>query len=112
MPVLKPLPLSSFAAAFRPFTLRPLITSQSPLAKPPRLAATRLEAVTRQFSSSSPIMAPIQKECDYLVIGGGSGGLASGRRASSMYGKKVIAIESNRLGGTCVNVGYALFRGV
>ncbi|KAF2430719.1 hypothetical protein EJ08DRAFT_660652 [Tothia fuscella] len=50
-------------------------------------------------------MAPIPKECDYLVIGGGSGGLASGRRASGMYGKKVIAIESKRLGGTCVNVG-------
>ncbi|KAF1991086.1 glutathione reductase [Aulographum hederae CBS 113979] len=50
-------------------------------------------------------MAPIQKECDYLVIGGGSGGLASGRRASGMYGAKTIAIESKRLGGTCVNVG-------
>jgi glutathione reductase (NADPH) len=50
-------------------------------------------------------MAPIRKECDYLVIGGGSGGLASARRASSMYGAKVIAIESKRLGGTCVNVG-------
>ena len=51
-------------------------------------------------------MAPIPKEFDYLVIGGGSGGLASGRRASSLYGAKVIAIESKRLGGTCVNVGY------
>ncbi|KAI9738553.1 MAG: Glutathione reductase [Candelina submexicana] len=50
-------------------------------------------------------MAPIRKECDYLVIGGGSGGLASGRRASGQHGAKVIAIESNRLGGTCVNVG-------
>ncbi|KAI9714406.1 MAG: Glutathione reductase [Bogoriella megaspora] len=50
-------------------------------------------------------MAPIQKECDYLVIGGGSGGLASARRASGMYGAKTIAIESKRLGGTCVNVG-------
>lgn len=49
-------------------------------------------------------MAPTPKECDYLVIGGGSGGLASGRRASS-YGAKTIAIESARLGGTCVNVG-------
>lgn len=49
-------------------------------------------------------MAPISKECDYLVIGGGSGGLASARRASQ-YGAKAIAIESNRLGGTCVNVG-------
>ncbi|EME38552.1 hypothetical protein DOTSEDRAFT_181781 [Dothistroma septosporum NZE10] len=50
-------------------------------------------------------MAPIQKECDYLVIGGGSGGLASARRASGMYGAKVIAVENKRLGGTCVNVG-------
>jgi glutathione reductase (NADPH) len=50
-------------------------------------------------------MAPITKECDYLVIGGGSGGLASARRASGWYGAKTIAIESKRLGGTCVNVG-------
>ena len=73
-----------------------------------RLAAQRLSAVSRQFSSSSTVMAPVQKECDYLVIGGGSGGLASARRASGMYGAKTIAIESKRLGGTCVNVGYVL----
>ncbi|KAI9330376.1 hypothetical protein DFJ73DRAFT_91161 [Zopfochytrium polystomum] len=41
---------------------------------------------------------------DYLVIGGGSGGIASARRAAS-YGAKVAVIESNRWGGTCVNVG-------
>lgn len=51
-------------------------------------------------------MAPIAKHYDYLVIGGGSGGLASGRRAAAMYGKKVGIIESGRLGGTCVNVGF------
>ncbi|KFY61856.1 hypothetical protein V496_04842 [Pseudogymnoascus sp. VKM F-4515 (FW-2607)] len=50
-------------------------------------------------------MAPIVKECDFLVIGGGSGGLACARRASGMYGVKTIAIEAKRLGGTCVNVG-------
>ena len=50
-------------------------------------------------------MAPIQKECDYLVLGGGSGGLASARRASAMYGAKSIVVEVARLGGTCVNVG-------
>ncbi|KAI9688482.1 MAG: Glutathione reductase [Bathelium mastoideum] len=50
-------------------------------------------------------MAPIQKECEYLVIGGGSGGLASARRASGIYGAKTISIENKRLGGTCVNVG-------
>ncbi|GES83684.1 glutathione reductase [Rhizophagus clarus] len=46
-----------------------------------------------------------RKQYDYLVIGGGSGGLGSARRASS-YGFKVAVIESSgRLGGTCVNVG-------
>jgi glutathione reductase (NADPH) len=50
-------------------------------------------------------MAPIKQHFDYLVIGGGSGGLASGRRAAAMYKKKVGIIESGRLGGTCVNVG-------
>src|SRR5690606_8632852 len=43
-------------------------------------------------------------EYDYLVIGGGSGGVATARRAAE-YGAKVLLIESDRLGGTCVNVG-------
>jgi glutathione reductase (NADPH) len=41
---------------------------------------------------------------DYLVIGGGSGGLASAQRAAD-YGASVGLIEYQRLGGTCVNVG-------
>ena len=41
---------------------------------------------------------------DYLVIGGGSGGIASANRAA-MYGQKVALIEAKQLGGTCVNVG-------
>lgn len=72
----------------------------------PRTAESRLSSLSRQFSSTSHIMAPVSKECDYLVIGGGSGGLASARRASGYYSARTIAIESNRLGGTCVNVGY------
>jgi len=45
-------------------------------------------------------------ECDYdyLVIGAGSGGIASARRAAT-YGAKVAVVENGRLGGTCVNVG-------
>lgn len=50
-------------------------------------------------------MAPITKETDYLVIGGGSGGLASARMASSKFGVKATIVEAKRLGGTCVNVG-------
>ncbi|WP_439641353.1 glutathione-disulfide reductase [Nevskia sp.] len=43
-------------------------------------------------------------QCDYAVLGGGSGGIASARRAAQ-YGAKVVLIEPDRLGGTCVNVG-------
>jgi glutathione reductase (NADPH) len=50
-------------------------------------------------------MAPITKETDYLVIGGGSGGLGSARAAAGRFGTKAMIIENKRLGGTCVNVG-------
>lgn len=44
------------------------------------------------------------KHYDYIVIGGGSGGIASVNRAA-MYGKKCALIERSEIGGTCVNVG-------
>lgn len=68
------------------------------------MASSRLSALSSHFSTTSTTMAPVPKECDYLVIGIGSGGIASARRAAK-HGAKVIAIESKRYGGTCVNVG-------
>ncbi|MDO4776443.1 MAG: glutathione-disulfide reductase [Cardiobacteriaceae bacterium] len=44
------------------------------------------------------------KHFDLICIGGGSGGIATARRAAE-YGAKVAVVESARLGGTCVNVG-------
>jgi glutathione reductase (NADPH) len=41
---------------------------------------------------------------DLFVIGGGSGGIATARRAAE-YGAKVGLAEVGRLGGTCVNRG-------
>mgnify|MGYP000199109741 CR=1 FL=1 len=41
---------------------------------------------------------------DLVVLGGGSGGIATARRAAQ-HGAKVLLIEPGRLGGTCVNVG-------
>ena len=38
------------------------------------------------------------------VMGGGSGGIASARRAA-LLGARVGLIEPNHLGGTCVNLG-------
>ncbi|MCA9490110.1 MAG: glutathione-disulfide reductase [Myxococcales bacterium] len=41
---------------------------------------------------------------DLVVIGGGSGGVRAARVAASL-GARVVLIEGQRLGGTCVNVG-------
>lgn len=41
---------------------------------------------------------------DLIVIGGGSGGIATARRAAK-HGARVALIEQGALGGTCVNVG-------
>lgn len=62
---------------------------------------TRQSSVFRNFTMDST--APVI-EYDYLVLGGGSGGIASARRAAE-FGVKVGLVENGRLGGTCVNVG-------
>ncbi|MDQ2069708.1 glutathione-disulfide reductase [Natronospira bacteriovora] len=49
-------------------------------------------------------MASGQYDFDLIIIGGGSGGIATARRAAE-YGQKVAVVEAQRLGGTCVNVG-------
>lgn len=41
---------------------------------------------------------------DFLVLGGGSAGIAAAVRAAR-HGARVAVLEPNRLGGTCVNVG-------
>jgi len=72
-------------------------------------AATRLGAAALSTQTGSD-------HYDYLVIGAGSGGVASARRAA-MYGKRVVLVERGPewaeggervgagYGGTCVNVG-------
>src|SRR5690348_18304338 len=44
------------------------------------------------------------KQSDLLVMGGGSGGIATAVRAAT-HGAKVTLFEPNELGGTCVNRG-------
>lgn len=53
---------------------------------------------------SSPLSENRMKTFDYIVIGGGSGGIASANRAA-IYGARVLVIEEKAIGGTCVNVG-------
>ncbi|RAL11962.1 glutathione-disulfide reductase GLR1 [Aspergillus homomorphus CBS 101889] len=81
------------------------------LRQPTSTPIARLTSLTRQFSSTSATadsnkMAPVEvQQYDYIVLGGGSGGSGSGRRAAGWYGAKTLIVESGRSGGTCVNVG-------
>ena len=80
----------------------------------PIASGSRLSSIARHFSSSpqprssnSSTMAPVEtQQYDYIVLGGGSGGSGSARRAAGWYGAKTLIVESGRSGGTCVNVGY------
>jgi hypothetical protein len=69
-------------------------------------SSTRVNRIRPAFGrvlAMSTNNAP-EYDFDYLVIGAGSGGIASARRAAT-YGAKVAVVEKARLGGTCVNVG-------
>jgi heterodisulfide reductase subunit A-like polyferredoxin len=63
----------------------------------------------RRYLSKMPPVGKDVKSFDYLVIGGGSGGLASARRAAE-FGAKVGLIEEARLGGTCVSKLFYVLR--
>ena len=79
------------------------------------LAAAPLATFARTFATAEA-SAPGANHFDYVVVGGGSGGVASARRAA-MLGKRVALIERGPgwdndgtrvgagYGGTCVNVG-------
>jgi glutathione reductase (NADPH) len=69
----------------------------------PAFSLTALSLSTTPQSSSDESSESLY-DFDYFVIGAGSGGMASARRAAT-YGKKVAVAEGARLGGTCVNVG-------
>lgn len=92
-------------------TLKPFSSPSSSTAP-----SSRLSSITRHFSSSPSLesktystMAPVDvQQYDYIVLGGGSGGSGSGRRAAGWYGAKTLIVESGRSGGTCVNVGWVL----
>ncbi|KAE8163881.1 hypothetical protein BDV40DRAFT_261842 [Aspergillus tamarii] len=83
----------------------------SSISIPSTAVGTRLALLNRHFTSTSATpdsnkMPPVEpQQYDYIVLGGGSGGSGSGRRAAGWYGAKTLIVESGRSGGTCVNVG-------
>lgn len=64
-------------------------------------ASSRRHALTHRTMASDPSSSDATR-FDFLVIGGGSGGLASARRAAEL-GASTAVIESHKLGGTCVS---------
>lgn len=64
------------------------------------------EAAKTKPAYSFGLAKPVQKsyEVDVAIVGGGPGGYVAAIRAAQ-GGKKVLIIEENRLGGTCLNYG-------
>ncbi|RLN89843.1 hypothetical protein BBJ28_00004067 [Nothophytophthora sp. Chile5] len=69
------------------------------------LKMTRLPRLSLGATRALSGSRVLQTQYDYVVIGAGSGGMASARRAASYPGTRVAVVEQARLGGTCVNVG-------
>src|SRR5690606_6110728 len=61
-------------------------------------------ALRARLSAPRRERGPAVKSFDLIVLGGGSGGLATAQRAAD-HGASVVLFEPARLGGTCVNVG-------
>lgn len=70
-----------------------------------KMLRTKLTSHAPRLARALSASRALQTEYDYLVIGAGSGGMASARRAASYPGTRVAVVEQARLGGTCVNVG-------
>lgn len=72
--------------------------------------ASKAQSSSQQESSKVPysfgLAKPVQKnyEVDVAIVGGGPGGYVSAIRAAQ-GNKRVLIIEEDRLGGTCLNYG-------
>uniref|UniRef100_A0ABI7YTM7 Glutathione-disulfide reductase n=1 Tax=Felis catus TaxID=9685 RepID=A0ABI7YTM7_FELCA len=75
-----------------------------PQPRPARALSRAMACRQEPQPQRPPPAADVVASYDYLVIGGGSGGLASARRAAEL-GARAAVVESHKLGGTCVNVG-------
>uniref|UniRef100_A0A8C3WVZ6 Glutathione reductase, mitochondrial n=1 Tax=Catagonus wagneri TaxID=51154 RepID=A0A8C3WVZ6_9CETA len=84
------------ARAFYPFA--------PPKTRPARVLSRAMASSQEPQPQGRPPARDAATSFDYLVIGGGSGGLASARRAAEL-GARAAVVESHKLGGTCVNVG-------
>ncbi|CAN0185173.1 unnamed protein product [Ectocarpus sp. 6 AP-2014] len=100
---LRGLTLASLACGASSFTMNHFAAGAA-LRRTSPIAVTSRRLLSRGGATrATPCMASAE-HFDYLVIGGGSGGVSSARRAAT-YDAKVAVIEASAMGGTCVNVG-------
>jgi dihydrolipoamide dehydrogenase len=93
-------PLAASRGSGAPPTARPAATPAPP--KP----ATGVPVVQKPAPSTAPVRLPPGKRYDWdiVVIGGGPAGYAAAIRAGQLK-KRVLCIEKENLGGTCLNWG-------
>lgn len=78
-------------------------SSAPPPAGPARAFSRAMACKQEPQPPCPPPIAGAEISYDYLVIGGGSGGLASARRAAEL-GARAAVVERHKLGGTCVSI--------
>lgn len=69
-----------------------------------RASEVSAEPVVERVSRRKRDARSQARAADFVVIGAGSGGVAAARRAAS-HGARVILLERDAIGGTCVNRG-------
>jgi hypothetical protein len=80
------------------------MTSEQPNYATSTSTSTIRRLIRPAFTATSRAASTVDDDdydFEFLVIGGGSGGIASARRAAA-YGANVAVVEQGRLGGTCV----------
>jgi dihydrolipoamide dehydrogenase len=96
----KPLAASRTEDAVAPAaTARPAQTSEPSLPKPQPAASAKPQAAATPVVKSN-----VRYDFDLIVIGGGPAGYAAAIRAGQLK-KKVLCVEKENLGGTCLNWG-------
>jgi dihydrolipoamide dehydrogenase len=79
-------------------------TAPAATAGAPKSAATNDQAAVQPSKAPKPVSHPGKYEYDIVVIGGGPAGYAAAIRAGQLN-KKVLCVEKENLGGTCLNWG-------
>jgi len=93
--------------AEKPEERKPAPASAQPPAKPQRTPPPAQAQPAQASSATAPSPAPVPKtnyNFDLIVIGGGPAGYAAAIRAGQ-FKKRVLCIEKENLGGTCLNWG-------